>query len=96
MASGICTSSKAAVLGAFADPQAWGAGTAAGSDRHVEVFREGQGCVLSTKIRTEAPRMPVFREQGMPGLGEASRQAHYRVESQQSHEDRCRQVLRWN
>lgn len=52
--------------------------------------------MLSTKVHTEAPRMPVFREQGMPGLGEASRQAHYRVESQQSHEDRCRQVLRWN
>lgn len=41
--------------------------------------------------------MPVLREQRAPRLGETSQQAHYRVEgTQQSLEDRCRQVPRGN
>lgn len=45
-----------------------GRGAAAGWYRFVEALSSGRfGCVLSTKVKTEAPRMSVLGEQRMPG-----------------------------
>lgn len=94
MVSGICTPScRAPVLGAFSDPQVWGAGRPAESDRYVGVLRERFECVLH-RSRQRHPGCLSLVNREWPGLGEASQQAHYRVGVQHSHEDRCRQALR--